>query len=140
MIRRKINSYLAIQHFLSGEREAQLFRGSQFFLWIGVPLLLLLCCALYWCNRKIALRIRSIYTTSLKVQHNAEKQLVDVLESMGDGFSAMDKDFNIIRVNHHQERFSGLKREQTLGRNHWDLRPRDAVPKLWDAYRFGLKK
>lgn len=72
--------------------------------------------------------------TDIHEQKMSEGQLVDVLESMGDGFIALDKEFKVLRVNHHQERISGLKREQTIGRNHWDIWPKEVIPKIWVAY------
>ncbi len=65
---------------------------------------------------------------------NAEQNVVDVLESMHDGFISLDNDFRVLRVNRNQERISGLDRSQTVGKNHWDIWPRSTIPKIWDAY------
>ncbi len=64
----------------------------------------------------------------------AEQKIADVLESMSDGFIALDKDFKILRVNKNQEQISGLDRTQTVGKNHWDIWPKETIPKIWDAY------
>ncbi len=64
----------------------------------------------------------------------AEKQVVDALESTADGFIALAQDYTVLRVNKNQERISGLSREKTLGKNHWDVWPKDTIPKIWDVY------
>ena len=61
-------------------------------------------------------------------------QAIDILERMGDGFISLDKDYRVLRVNHHQERISGISREQTVGRIHWDIWPKESIPKIWAAY------
>ncbi|MFL5812588.1 MAG: PAS domain S-box protein, partial [Bdellovibrionia bacterium] len=63
----------------------------------------------------------------------SEKQLEDVLESTADGFIALDKNFTVIRVNRNQERISGLSRDKTIGRNHWEIWPKENTPKMWEA-------
>ena len=64
----------------------------------------------------------------------AEQKVVDVLECMNDGFIALDKDFKVLRVNRNQERIFGLDRSQTVGKNHWDIWPKESFPKTWEAY------
>lgn len=66
---------------------------------------------------------------------NSEKQLLDVLESTADGFIELDRDYNVLRVNKNQERISGLSRSQTVGKNHWDVWPKESIPKIWEAYQ-----
>ena len=66
---------------------------------------------------------------------NSEKQLLDVLESTADGFIELDKNYKILRVNKNQERISGMSRNLTVGRNHWDVWPKESIPKIWEAYQ-----
>jgi PAS domain S-box-containing protein len=65
----------------------------------------------------------------------AQRQVVDILENTADGFIALDKEFQVIRVNGVQERISGLSREKTIGRSHWDIWPKETIPKIWTAYQ-----
>ncbi|HWR53052.1 MAG TPA: PAS domain S-box protein [Bryobacteraceae bacterium] len=46
-----------------------------------------------------------------------------VLESIGDGFFALDDEFRLTYVNREAERVTGLTREQMLGRSPWDVFP-----------------
>src|SRR4051812_30571236 len=50
-------------------------------------------------------------------------ELVNVLESMTDGFVALDSDWRITYVNAAAERQNGLTRESLLGRTHWEAFP-----------------
>jgi PAS domain S-box-containing protein len=51
----------------------------------------------------------------------SEKGLVSVLESMGDAFVLVDKDYTILRLNKMQEKLSRVKRKDALGKNFWDV-------------------
>ena len=57
-----------------------------------------------------------------------ERQLREVLESMGDGFFSLDPAFRITDVNGKFVEASGKPREETVGRALWDLFPRAATP------------
>lgn len=56
-------------------------------------------------------------------QQQAASELASVLESMGDAFFMLDKDWNIIRVNKNYETLSQLKRADCIGKNFWKLFP-----------------
>ncbi|MBC7692424.1 MAG: PAS domain-containing protein [Methylotenera sp.] len=77
--------------------------------------------------------------TNIDTVKRVEKEVVDILESMGDAFISLDKDFRVLRVNHHQERISGLNRDQTIGRIHWDIWPKEITPNLWTAYHKAIR-
>ncbi|MFL5355618.1 ATP-binding protein [Archangium sp.] len=68
----------------------------------------------------------------------AETQLELALEVVehGDALFVLDADFRIVLVNRNQERFSGTRREECLGRKLWDLWPLVANPqsKYWVEY------
>lgn len=53
-------------------------------------------------------------------------QLKNILESLGDGFIAMNRNWNIIYWNRKAEAITGKKREDVLGVNVWEVFP-DAV-------------
>ncbi len=48
---------------------------------------------------------------------SSEEQVVNILESMSEAFFAVDKNWNIIRVNAKHEELSQIKRENQLGKN-----------------------
>ena len=66
----------------------------------------------------------------------AHKRVTEILESMGDSFLALDKDWSITLVNSRHERTSALLRSETLGRKLWDIWPEAADPasKYWTEY------
>jgi PAS domain S-box-containing protein len=47
----------------------------------------------------------------------------EILESITDGFFALDRDWLFIYVNNAAEKLIGARREEMLGRNHWDFFP-----------------
>jgi PAS domain S-box-containing protein len=55
------------------------------------------------------------------VTMDSEKELVSVLESMGDAFVLVDKDYTILRLNKMQEKLSQVKRKDALGKNFWEV-------------------
>jgi PAS domain S-box-containing protein len=65
----------------------------------------------------------------------SEKQLLDVLESTADGFIELDKDYKVVRVNKTQERITGTSRNETVGKNHWDVWPKHIIPEIAEAYQ-----
>ncbi len=56
----------------------------------------------------------------------ARDQITSVLESITDGFVALDREWRVTYVNRETERLVGMRRQDMLGRNHWELFP-DAV-------------
>lgn len=62
----------------------------------------------------------------------------DIIESMQDGFLQTDKNWNIINVNQHQERLSGVPRSLSLGKNVWEVFPEAVKLKLWDLFHDAL--
>ncbi len=53
----------------------------------------------------------------------AREQIVSILESISDGFVALDREWRYVYVNSAAERMSQIARSDTLGRVHWDLFP-----------------
>ncbi len=53
----------------------------------------------------------------------ARDRAISVLESITDGFIALDRDWRITYVNGEAERLNGMRREEMLGKNHWEIFP-----------------
>ena len=53
----------------------------------------------------------------------ARDEAVSMLESITDGFVALDKDWRVTYVNAEAERLNGMSRRDVLGRNHWEVFP-----------------
>lgn len=60
--------------------------------------------------------------------HQSEQQLVDIFESIDDGFFMMDKDLVITYANKAFEHHSGSKRKHAIGKNVWRVFPHVAYP------------
>lgn len=60
--------------------------------------------------------------TSLALQKSLEDKN-DILESIGDAFISLDKDWNITYWNNKTEKILDLDREHVLGKNFWELFP-----------------
>jgi PAS domain S-box-containing protein len=53
----------------------------------------------------------------------AQEQAAAVLESITDGFIALDKEWRFTYVNAEAERINGIRREDQIGKNQWELFP-----------------
>ncbi|WNG24582.1 response regulator [Cystobacter fuscus] len=82
--------------------------------------------------------IRKRLTEQRALTGIAEARLQAALEVLerGDALLVLDKDFRIILVNSNQERLTGLRREDTLTRSHWDVWPESSRPesRYWFEY------
>jgi PAS domain S-box-containing protein len=67
-----------------------------------------------------------VMVTDVTARRHADEQISRVLESLSDGFMALDRDGRFTYVNAAAERLSGMPRESILGRHQWDVFP-DAV-------------
>ena len=61
----------------------------------------------------------------------------EILESIGDGFYALDKSWNVTYWNYHAENLLLKKREEMLGSNLWEKFP-EAVSLIYDQYQEAL--
>lgn len=68
-------------------------------------------------------------------QETATRQITDVLESMGDAFFMLDKDWKIVRVNKVHEKVTMTKRGDIIGTYFWDTYPITRDLKYWTEYR-----
>jgi PAS domain S-box-containing protein len=53
----------------------------------------------------------------------AQEQAVAILESITDGFVALDRDWRFTHVNAEAERINGIRREDQIGKTQWELFP-----------------
>ncbi len=65
----------------------------------------------------------------------ALRKAAELLE-LGDAFFELDREWRFVRVNANQERLSGKRRDETLGRTFWEVWPDTAHPgdPFWDEY------
>ena len=68
-------------------------------------------------------------------QKRAEEQVRTTLESIGDGFFACDRDWRFVYVNAPAERILGIRREEVLGKSHWEVFPLTLGTQLESEYR-----
>lgn len=66
----------------------------------------------------------------------AEKsaEIIDILESITDGFYALNKNWEITYFNKAAEKILGRKREEIIGKNLWDSFPRSREGKFYSEY------
>lgn len=71
----------------------------------------------------------------------SEKELINVLESMGDAFILLDEDFTILRLNKMQEKLSKIHKKDKIGKNFWKVFPDKAHPNspYWINYRQAVR-
>lgn len=62
-------------------------------------------------------------------------QLLATLETIGDGFIALDAEWRFVYMNGVAEQLLGLDRRQAIGRNHWDIFPDAVGTDIDTAYR-----
>ncbi len=61
---------------------------------------------------------------ALRAEAEASRdKVLTVLESITDGFEALDKNWNVTYANAEAGRLTGIRPEDMLGKNHWDLFP-----------------
>lgn len=78
-----------------------------------------------------------IENKTVKITDNGlETFLPELLELMQDAFFQLDENWNIVRVNRNQERISQTSREDTIGKNFWQVFPAAADPNsnYWKMY------
>ncbi len=68
-------------------------------------------------------------------RRKAERSLRTTLESIGDGFFACDGDWRFIYVNAQAERILDIRREEILGKSHWEVFPLALGTQLESEYR-----
>jgi PAS domain S-box-containing protein len=64
----------------------------------------------------------------------SRRQVLDILESITDAFYALDNDWRLTYVNHRAEELFGVKREQLLFRNIWQVIRKENSPLIFEKY------
>lgn len=78
---------------------------------------------------------RSGLLRDVSAERRAEQQLRTTLESIGDGFFSLDQTFHFTYVNAAAEQMLGLRREELLHRNFWEVFPGAVESSLEREYR-----
>lgn len=64
----------------------------------------------------------------------SQQKLEDIVESLGDGFYALDRAWTITYWNGRAERVTGKKREEVLGKNFWDVYPKAKMLRFYEEF------
>jgi diguanylate cyclase (GGDEF)-like protein/PAS domain S-box-containing protein len=70
---------------------------------------------------------------------NSNKQITEILESMGDGFFSVDSNWTFTYINRQGEKALRRTREELIGRNVWDEFPYAKDRAFFDMYRHTFK-
>jgi PAS domain S-box-containing protein len=88
----------------------------------------------------LALRRALEREKSARLQAEARaRDAVEVLEGIGDGFFAFDREWRFAYVNREAERIFGRDREQLFGRVVWDVLPRSRDSVFYRRYRRAMR-
>ncbi|HEY4110498.1 MAG TPA: PAS domain S-box protein [Puia sp.] len=68
------------------------------------------------------------------------EQLAGILESITDGFFALDQHFRVTLWNHEAERITGLSAEEMIGQSIWDKLPELVGTDTWQSFHKAFKK
>jgi PAS domain S-box-containing protein len=79
--------------------------------------------------RELVARVGSTITVAqvrrqaLETERRLRQESINILESIKEGFIALDRDWRFTYANAEAERLNGMPRETMLGRNHWEVFP-----------------
>ena len=93
--------------------------------------------AIVWSTGRIAFRQEA---ASASAQAEVQGRLVESLENMTDGFTALDPDWRITYMNAAAERITGIRRDSVLGRNLWEAFPDALGTAVEREYRLAMAK
>ncbi|HET6438562.1 MAG TPA: PAS domain-containing protein [Anaeromyxobacter sp.] len=74
-------------------------------------------------------------TRDITDRKRADEEVKRTLESIGDGFFAVDAQWRFVYVNEVAERVLGIRRDAVLGRSHWEVFPLTVGTQLEAQYR-----
>ncbi|HEY9691694.1 MAG TPA: PAS domain-containing protein [Oculatellaceae cyanobacterium] len=79
----------------------------------------------YPCEEGLSIHFRDITQRKQAEsdRQQANQQVVNILESIGDAFVAMDREWRITYVNQETARLNGKKPEEFIGKTHWEVWP-----------------
>jgi len=72
---------------------------------------------------------------AIRREEELRAETAGVLESITEGFLALDRDWRFTYLNAEAERLNGVRRDEVLGRNHWDVYPDALGTEVERAYR-----
>ncbi len=67
-------------------------------------------------------------------------QITDILESIGDGFFTLDHNWIVTYWNKEAEKQSGIKREDIVGKNLWEVYPEAIQQKFYSEYHKAIEQ
>lgn len=73
-------------------------------------------------------------------ESNPSRQVAAIIDDIGDGFFALDRDWRFIYVNQRAASIAGLKPEELVGQNIWEKFPQLVGTELEQKYRAALLK
>lgn len=65
----------------------------------------------------------------------SQKKLETIVESIGDGFFALNRNWTVIYWNNKAEQATHIKRENVLGKSFWDLYPKGKMLKFYSEFQ-----
>lgn len=69
----------------------------------------------------------------------ANERLREMLESIGDAFYALDREWRYTYINHRAERYYGRPKESMLGRSVWEVFPEAVGGQSWALYQEAIR-
>jgi len=82
------------------------------------------------------------YGTSMDIHDlkSANERIGGILESTSDGFIAIDRHWHITYFNRKAEEMSGIRADDILGRNYWEIMPHSANTRIETEYRLAMEE
>jgi PAS domain S-box-containing protein len=90
------------------------------------------------CYRGIIRNITEQHKAAEEIKES-RKQVLDILESVTDGFFALDDDWRFTYINRRVEQLFGIKRENLLYRNIWRMLSEEDAPDTFEQFNLARK-
>jgi PAS domain S-box-containing protein len=71
---------------------------------------------------------------------DSRKQVLDILESVTDGFFALDNDWRFTYINHRAEELFGIERVNLLFRPIWQILAKEEVPVIFEQFHLSKRQ
>src|SRR5262249_36474670 len=81
------------------------------------------------------LELAQVRRAAARRERELHAEAESILESITDGFLALDRDWRITYINAAAERINGRPRAELLGRDHWELYPTTVGTRLEQEFR-----
>lgn len=79
--------------------------------------------------------VSSQYSAALASPEKLQQEFLATLENISDGIFACDAEWRFVYLNASAERVLGIKRDEVLGKSHWEVFPLTPGTRLEDEYR-----